>query len=260
MELFDTHAHLDDEQLCDQLDEVIARAREANVTRILAVGTTRSSSERCVEIAGRYPEVFAAVGIQPNYCHEVVDGDWERIVELANAPKVVALGETGLDKYWDYCPWDVQVDFFRRHISLAAERQLPFIVHMRECESEMLETLQAARTQWGALSGVMHSFTGNLETAESCIEMGLYISFAGMITYKNASGLRSVAEEIPEDRLLIETDAPYLSPVPVRDRRPNEPAHLLHTARALAVTCRLTLEELAEATTANARRLFLRER
>jgi TatD DNase family protein len=168
---------------------------------------------------------------------------------------VVALGETGLDHYWDYTPRQVQQDYFDRHIRLSQARDLPLVIHMRDCEPEIVSMLRGGRGR-GPLRGVMHSFTGTTETAAECLELGLYISFAGMVTYKKSEQLRRVAAIVPPDRLLIETDSPYLSPEPNRGRRPNEPAWIVHTARCLAEVRGTTVEELATQTTDNARRLF----
>lgn len=251
----DTHAHLDDEPFAQILDEVLQRARAVGVEAIVAVGTTAASSGECVELAGRYRDVFAAVGLQPNYCGQCDPQDWEQIVRLSQHERVKALGETGLDAYWKHTPFSLQQDYFDRHLRLAQQTGLPFIVHMRDCETEVLAMLQEAALR-GPLRGVMHSFTGSAETARQCLELGLYISFAGMVTYKNAAGLRAVACGIPDDRLLIETDCPYLAPHPQRGQRPNEPSLIVHTAACLAAARGVDVTRLAPQTTENARRLF----
>jgi TatD DNase family protein len=207
-----------------------------------------------VRLAADHPAVFAAVGIQPNYCGQAQSGDWERVLKLVNSPKVVAIGESGLDRHWNYSPFDVQQDYFDRHLRLAQERDLPFVVHTRESDADVLVMLRDARLR-GALKGVMHSFTGTAATAAVCVELGLYISFAGMVTFKKSNDLRAVAAGVPDDRILIETDSPYLSPDPLRGNR-NEPANLLHTARLLAEVRKVSLEEFARQTTANAQALF----
>ena len=253
--LFDTHAHLDDEQFNGIREAVIGRAVEAGVHSMIAMGTTASTSRQCVEIATQSPHVWASVGVQPNNAHEATLEDWDVIQGLTSQQRVVALGETGLDRYWDRCPFDIQVEWFERHVRLSQETGLPFIVHMRECETDIIEWL----TRWSdgdVLNGVMHSFTGSLTTAEAAMELGLDISFAGMVTFKNAADLREVASQIPLDRLLIETDAPYLAPHPKRGQRPNEPALLVHTARCLAEVLGVAFEELARQTTLNACRRF----
>jgi TatD DNase family protein len=254
LKLFDTHAHLDQEEFDADRPDVFTRARQAGVATIIAVGATAGSSEACVALAASEEGVYAAVGIQPNYCAQAAAGDWQRVLDLVGAPRVVALGETGLDRYWDYTPFDVQQDYFDRHLRLSQQTGLPFIVHTRESDADVLAMLREARAR-GPLAGVMHSFTGTRETAAECLELGLYISFAGMVTFKKSEALREVAKTIPADRILIETDSPYLSPHPLRGKR-NEPAHLVHTAECLARERGQTLEEFADQTTANARRLF----
>jgi TatD DNase family protein len=249
IELFDTHAHLDQPEFDDDRAEMIARARAAGVQHMIAIAISADTSQVCVDLAAEY------VGMQPNYIAESKPGDWDSVVELANSPGVAAIGETGLDRYWDFTPFDVQQDYFDRHIRLAQERGLPFIVHMRDCDEDILIMLREARAR-GPLSGVMHSFTGSRAMAEECLAMGLYISFAGMVTYKKSDELRAIAAAVPDDRILIETDSPYLSPEPVRKIKRNEPAHVIHTATRLADVRGTTLELFAAQTTANAKRLF----
>jgi len=255
MQFVDSHCHLDDDQFDDIRATVVQRAVEAGVTRMVAVGTTLAASQKCTRLAHQYENVLAAVGIQPNYCAEAEPTDWDSIVKLAAEDGVVALGETGLDRYWDHTPLDVQRDYFDRHLRLSQSGGLPFIVHMRDCDEDILVALREARSR-GPLQGVMHSFTGSERTARECLELGLYLSFAGMVTYKKSTELRSVAAIVPDDRILIETDAPYLSPHPKRSQRPNEPALLVHTAACLAELRGVGLELFAEQTTTNARRLF----
>lgn len=252
--LIDTHAHLDAEEFAEDRAAVVRRAQDAGVGTILAVGTTADSSEATVHLAAEFPDVYAAVGIQPNYCAEAESGDWERILAMHTAPRVVAIGETGLDLYWDYAPLDLQRDYFDRHLRLSQESGLPFIVHLRESEAEILEMLEEARRR-GPLSGVMHSYTGSTEGAARCLELGLYISFAGMVTFKKSDELRTLAATIPADRILIETDSPYLSPHPLRGKR-NEPGNLVHTARCLAEARGEDADDFARQTTANAKKLF----
>jgi TatD DNase family protein len=198
--------------------------------------------------------VYAAVGIQPNYTGEAAEGDWEAVVELVRAPGVVAIGETGLDRYWDHTSFDVQQDYFDRHLRLSQETGLPFIVHLRECEADILAMLREARLR-GPLAGVMHSYTGTAAGAAESVELGLHVSFAGMVTFKKSAELREMAATVPDDHILIETDAPYLAPHPKRGRR-NEPALVLHTAECLAETRGVSLDDFARQTTRNARRFF----
>jgi TatD DNase family protein len=252
---FDTHAHLADTVFLDRVPEVLERAELAGVRHMLCVGTTAESSRQSVALANQYPSLFASVGIHPNYAHQATAEDWERIRELTNDNRVVALGETGLDRYWDDCPWEIQLANFERHWQLSQQTQLPVIVHSRDCDAEMVQALKQA-SQFGKLNGVMHSFAGSGETADACLKLGLYISFAGMVTYKKSESLREIAARIPDDRLLVETDSPYLSPEPKRSVRPNEPAMVIHTAACIAKCRGIGLLELGQLTTANAKRLF----
>lgn len=254
MNLFDTHLHLDEPAFDGDRDDVIERARQAGVRAMLTIGTTADSCSAAVELANSHKDIFAAVGIQPNYVAEEKPGDWEKIVALADEPRVIAIGETGLDRHWDYTPFDQQIEAFDRHLELSRRTGKPFIVHCRESEADVVSQLQNAATN-GTLNGIMHSFCGDQQTAESCLELGLMISLAGMVTFKRNDALREVARIVPRDRILIETDAPYLAPVPKRGKR-NEPAYVRHTAAVLADLFEMDLEEFAEITSENARRLF----
>lgn len=255
MEYFDTHCHINDKRFADDLPETIQRARDARVTRMVVIGVSHGTSAECARIAGEHEGVFAAVGIQPNYAHEVAAGDWDAILAMLEKPDVIALGETGLDRYWDDCPFDIQQDYFDRHLRASQELDVPFIVHMRECGEDVLVMLQEARKR-GPLRGIMHSFTGDKELMLACVELGMHISFAGMVSFKKSTELREVAAAVPDDRLLIETDAPYLSPEPMRKVRRNEPALVVHTAECLAKARETSVESLAEMTTTNARNFF----
>jgi TatD DNase family protein len=254
MALVDTHAHLDQEEFDADREAVIERAQAAGVEAIVAVGVTAASSAQVLALADRHACVFAAVGIQPNYTAQAESGDWQTIVELAARPKVVALGETGLDRYWTYSAFDVQQDYFDRHLRLSQERGLGVVVHTRDSDADVLAMLREARRR-GPLMGVMHSFTGSEETASECVALGLYISFAGMVTFKKSDALRAVAAKVPPDRILVETDSPYLSPHPLRGRR-NEPAHVVHTATCLAEVRGQSAADFFAQTTVNARTLF----
>jgi TatD DNase family protein len=254
MSLFDTHAHLDEEAFRQDVDDVIGRAVASGVVAILAVATTAESSRATTTLAARVPHVFASVGIHPNYAAQAQPGDWETIEGLSTAAKVIAIGETGLDRYWDHTPFDVQVDYFRRQIELAQRLDRPFIVHCREAESDVVAVLRESAGS-GQLKGIMHSFCGGRETLDAALELGMHISFAGMLTFKKNVELRELARCVPLDRLLIETDAPYLAPLPHRGKR-NEPAFVRHTAECLADVHGKPFEELAAITTDNALRLF----
>lgn len=252
--LVDTHAHLQDDRLRRDLPAVLARARAAGVVQTVAIGITADDSAEVVEIAAEHPEVFAAVGYQPNGLLDAVEDDWRRIVDLARAPRVVAIGETGLDRYWDRAPFPLQQEWFRRHLALARERDLPVVIHCREAEADVV----AALREFGPpIRGVLHSFTGTRAQAEAFLELGLRVSFAGMLTFGNKAldGLREAAAAVPLDRLLVETDSPYLSPEPRRGRT-NEPAHVAWTALKLAELRGLPPADLARAVASNARELF----
>jgi TatD DNase family protein len=252
--LIDTHAHLDEHAFATDLDEVLDRARQAGVEAVITIGVTVPTSEAALLLAKEYAPVHAVVGIQPNYVAEAGPDAMSIISALASDPHVVGVGETGLDRYWDYAPLELQREFFREHIALSRKVDKPFVVHCREAEADVVEVLQIAAFD-APLHGVMHSFSGDAATAEICLDLGMYISFAGMVTYKKNDDLRAVAKMVPLDRLLVETDSPYLAPTPVRGKR-NEPANVVHTARCLAEIHGLSLEELAQHTTRNARELF----
>jgi TatD DNase family protein len=255
MQLIDTHAHLDDERFAGDLADVLQRAADAGVVRVVAVATTAPSSAACVALAAAHEMLAATVGIQPNNVAEAAPGDWDAVIALARRPGVVALGETGLDRYWDRAPFAQQEDYFARHLGLARAIGCGVVIHCRDAEADVLRMLRADFDRHGPVRGVMHSFTGSLDTARSCLDMGLYLSFAGMLTYKNARALRDVAAQVPPNRVLVETDCPYLAPVPVRGQR-NEPAFVTHTAACLAQQMGMALDELARHTTRNARALF----
>ncbi len=252
--LIDTHAHLDEQSFEAEIDEVIERARAAGVRGIITIGITADSCRRAIALAEKYPAVWAAVGIHPNYAALASVDDWRVVCELAQHPRVVAVGETGLDRYWDHTPMEVQVDFFERHVALSRETNKPFIVHCREAEAETLAVLDREALH-GPLRGVMHSFCGSPETAQRCLDHGLWLSFSGMLTYKKNEELRALAASVPAHRILVETDCPYLAPVPHRGKK-NEPAFVARTAATLGEARGLTLPEIAELTTANARALF----
>ncbi|MHB9044512.1 MAG: TatD family hydrolase [Pirellulales bacterium] len=254
MPLFDAHAHLDQEEFDEDREAVIARAREAGVEEILAVGVSADSSEATVRLAQAHPGVYAAVGLHPNYCGQAVEGDWDRVAALARRGLAVALGETGLDRYREHTPFAVQQDYFERHLRLAQECDLPFICHCRQSEPDVMALLREARAR-GPISGVMHAFVGDAATARECLELGLYLSFAGMATFKKNDAIRAVAAAVPAERILVETDCPYLAPHPLRGKR-NEPALLVYTAACLAEVRGQSLDQFAAQTVANARKLF----
>jgi TatD DNase family protein len=262
MPYFDTHAHLNDEQFDSDRDEVLLRAANSAIAGMLCVGTSASSSETAVNLAESHPAVFAAVGIHPNSASEAGPDDWQRVVDLSAHPRIVALGETGLDRYRDYSPFPLQQEYLDRHLCLAQERGLPVIVHCRDAAAELLPMLRAAAAR-GLLRGVIHAFSDNAAMAAECVALGLFISFAGNVTYSNKKFdvLRAAAKTVPDDRLLIETDSPYLVPQVLRGRQDrNEPGNVVHTAAFLAELRTVSVDEIALLTTANARRLFQLDR
>jgi TatD DNase family protein len=252
--LVDTHAHLDDERLRADLDSVLNRAVCAGVEQIIAIGTTGETSAAAVELARAHAGVFAAVGIHPNDAAESGQRDWPRIADLIVRPGVVAVGETGLDRYWNRTPFPEQQAWFDRHICLAHERNLPIVIHSRDCQGDIIKQL---RGHGRPIRGVMHAFTGSWDEAQAYLELGLHVSFAGMVTFTNKglNGLRDVAARVPLDRLLVETDSPYLSPHPHRGQT-NEPARVALTAARLAEIRGVSLVDFARITTTNARSLF----
>jgi TatD DNase family protein len=253
--LIDTHAHLDDERFASDLAAILERASISGVVQTVTVATTAASSVVSVGLAQQYQPLFAAVGIHPNEAGAAGPTDWDEVVRLVERDRVVAVGETGLDRHWDSTPFPVQEDYFARHLELGRKGGRPVVIHCRDAEADVLRMLRADFERHGPVRGVMHSFTGDWALAEACLAMGLFLSFAGMLTYKNAGALREVAARVPLERLLVETDSPYLSPVPLRGRR-NEPAHVVHTAACLAGLHGVEADALAEQTTRNARVLF----
>lgn len=252
--LVDTHAHLVDHRLLERIDAVLAETRTSGVSQVLSVGTTAEDSRTTLELAQSRSGLFAAVGIHPNHAAEAATGDWSVIEQLASHPRVRAIGETGLDRHWDFTPFDLQQDYLDRHLGLAQSLDRPVIIHARECEADLIDQL-ARRGR--PISGVLHSFSGTLDDARAFLDLGLHISFAGMVTFssKSLDPLREVAAWVPLERLLVETDSPYLSPHPFRGKT-NLPARVAVTAQKLAEIRGMRLEELARATTENARRLF----
>jgi TatD DNase family protein len=254
MAFYDSHCHLDPMRYGEDLPQVIARARAAGVTKMTVIGTRAADSEAAADLAGREPGLVSAAGIHPNDVAEIAADEWDRVVRLLSTGRVRAVGETGLDWYRDFAPRELQRDFFDRHLRLAQDLVLPVVIHTRESIRDTLDMLHDALRR-GPLVPVLHSFTGSATEAAEAIDMGCYLGFAGMVTFRSAGDLREVAKTVPLERLLIETDSPFLSPEPFRGRR-NEPAHVIHTARCLAIARGEPLEKLAAATTANAERVF----
>jgi len=219
------------------------------------IGTRAADSEAAAELAAREPGIVAAAGIHPNDVAEAEPGEWDRIVRLAASGRAAAIGETGLDWYRTTAPPDLQRDFFDRHLRLAQQRRLPVVIHTRESIRDVLDMLREAVAR-GPLAAVLHAFTGTAAEAAEAIDLGCHLGFAGMVTFRSSATLREVAKTVPLERLLVETDSPFLSPEPLRGKR-NEPANVVHTARCLALARGEPFEQFAAVTTANARRVFL---
>ncbi len=257
MSLVDSHCHLDDSQFDSDRRAVIDRALAAGVELMLAVGSGDGPPdlEAGIRLAGEHPQIYATIGVHPHTASKVTAGTYRRLGELLAHPKVLAVGEIGLDYHYDFSPREVQRAVFVEQMRLARDARKPIIIHTREAWED---TLLLLREHWASagLGGIMHCFSGGPEEARECLEMGLHLSFAGVVTFPKAVRVQEAARIVPLDRLLVETDAPYLAPVPMRGKR-NEPAFVIHTARKLAELRGTAFEELASATTANFRRLCL---
>jgi TatD DNase family protein len=252
--LVDSHCHLDFPDFASELNAVMARASAAGVGAMLTISTHVRRFERLAAITGRFPNVCCSIGTHPHYASEERDIRLEELLEIAALPKVVAIGEAGLDYHYDTSHIDDQERGLRLHIAAARETGLPLVIHSREADERMASLLEEEMAK-GAFKAVLHCFTGGADLARRGLALGLYISFSGVITFKNSESLRAIAAEMPLDRVLVETDAPYLAPVPMRGKR-NEPSYVRHTARMLAEVRGLSEAEIAKATTANFFRLF----
>ena len=259
MTLVDSHCHLDDPQFDADRQEVIARARAAGVDMMLAIGTGRGPPhlDAAVRLAETHAQIYATVGVHPHDARKAGPETWQRLRELLAHPKVVALGEIGLDYYYDHSPQATQQAVFVEQLRMAASVRKPVVIHTRDAWTDTLRLLQEHWAGKG-LGGIMHCFSGGPEEAEDALAMGFCLGFGGVLTFPKADRVRAAAKLAPAGRLLVETDAPYLAPVPRRGKR-NEPAFVVETARRLAQLREATLEDLAAATTANFRRLCLPE-
>ena len=251
--LTDTHTHLHDPQFEKDLPEVLARAREGGVERMLTIGTDLESSRRAVELAGRHDFLYAAVGVHPHEVKDLREEDYTSLVELAGHPKVVAYGEIGLDYHYMHSPQDLQQQHFRRQVRLGRDLGLPLVIHTRQAPEKTLEILKEEGAE--QVGGVFHCFTEGPAVAQAALSLGFFISFSGILTFPKAVQLHEAAREVPPERLLVETDCPYLAPIPYRGKR-NEPAHVRHVAEQLSRLKSIPLEEIARQTSENARRLF----
>ncbi|MBW0370368.1 TatD family hydrolase [Ensifer adhaerens] len=252
--LIDTHCHLDFPDFEAERDDIIARAREAGVEQMITISTRVKRFETILAIAEAYPNVFCSVGTHPHNADEELDITTEDLVRLSAHPKVVAIGEAGLDYFYDNAPREAQVEGLRRHIAAARETGLPLVIHSRSADEDMAAIL-TEETGKGAFPFLLHCFSSGPELARVGVELGGYVSFSGILTFPKSEELREIAKTVPHDRMIVETDAPYLAPKPFRGKR-NEPAYVAHTAAVLAETIGVTTEEIARITTENAFRVF----
>jgi len=252
--LIDSHCHLDFPDFADELDDVIARARAAGIGRMVTISTRVRRHNELLAIADRFADVYCSVGTHPHYAHEELDVTAAELVRRTHHPKVVAIGEAGLDYHYERSPRQDQERGFRTHIKAARDTGLPLVIHSRDADQDTARILEQ-ETGEGAFPAVLHCFTGGPDLARRAIALGLFISFTGILTFKNSTALRAIAAELPADRILVETDAPYLAPGPFRGKR-NEPAFIVETAKVLAETRGVSSDEIARQTTENFFALF----
>ncbi|MFZ3311862.1 MAG: TatD family hydrolase [Xanthobacteraceae bacterium] len=252
--LIDSHCHLDFPDFATELDAVVARARAAGIERLVTISTRVHRQPDLLAIAERFPDVYCSVGTHPHHADEEPDVTAADLIAHARLPKVVAIGEAGLDYHYDNSPRAAQERGFRTHIAAARETGLPLVIHSREADDDMARILEE-ETGKGAFPAVLHCFTGGHDLARRALALGHFISFTGILTFKNSNGLRAIAAELPPDRILVETDAPYLAPGKFRGKR-NEPSYVVETAKVLAETRGVSFDEIANQTTANFFRLF----
>lgn len=251
--LIDTHAHLNAPEFAEDQDEVIARARENGVSTIINIGFNAETIPTCIELAEKYDFIYAVVGWHPQDAKDFRDEHLDLLTELSRHPKVVGLGEMGLDYYWDTSPKDVQAEVFRKQIRLARKLNLPIVIHNRDAHQDLITILREEKAE--EVGGIMHCFSGSWETAKMALDMNFYISFGGPLTFKNARVPKEVAVKVPLDRLLVETDCPYLTPHPFRGKR-NETGYVRLVCEEMANLHGKTFEEMAAITTQNAKKLF----
>ncbi|HSG29937.1 MAG TPA: TatD family hydrolase [Thermodesulfobacteriota bacterium] len=248
--LIDSHAHLGS---LENIDQAVQNALDNSVSNIINMSSDLPSAHETIEFINKYPGVYGAVGIHPHAAKTYSTEVFAELSELTNTEKIVAVGETGLDYFYDFSPRDIQKKSLQNHINLGIETGLPIVLHVRDCEDDMKTMLKD--NSCTDLKGVIHCFTGDYESAELYIELGFYISFSGILTFKRSEELREVAKKLPLDKLLVETDSPYLAPVPYRGKK-NEPAYVKHVAETLAQVREKSFEEIAQITTNNCKELF----
>ena len=252
--LIDTHVHLDDNRFSEDRDAVLTRAHEAGIEAFVTIGCDLATSQAAVRLAEQHPSVYASIGVHPHEVKHISDGWYDEFRRLAQTKKVVAYGEIGLDYHYNHSSPHEQRERFREQIQLARELELPVIIHTRDAQEDTVTILR--EEQAADIGGVLHCFSGDAWLAKDALDLGFYLSFSGIVTFQNATTLREIAKTVPLDRLLIETDCPYLAPVPYRGKR-NEPAYVAHVAQQLAaIHPSLTMEDIARNTTQNAKRLF----
>ncbi|MER9730765.1 TatD family hydrolase [Mesorhizobium sp. M0217] len=252
--LVDSHCHLDFPDFTEERAAIVARAKAAGIGHMVTISTRVKRFAQVLEIAESFDEIYCSVGTHPHNAGEELDVTAEDLVRLSAHPKVVAIGEAGLDYFYDKAPRDAQAQGFRTHIAAARETGLPLVIHSRDADDDMAAILED-ETGKGAFPFILHCFSSRRRLAEVGVALGGYVSFSGILTFKNSADLRAIAADVPHDRLLVETDAPYLAPVPFRGKR-NEPAYIAHTAKVLAETVGVGEAEIATLTTANFFRLF----
>ncbi|RWB98834.1 TatD family hydrolase [Mesorhizobium sp.] len=252
--LVDSHCHLDFPDFAEERAAIVARALAAGIGRMVTISTRVKRFQQVLEIAESFDEVYCSVGTHPHNASEELDVTREALVRLSAHRKVVAIGEAGLDYFYDHAPRDAQAQSFRTHIAAARETGLPLVIHARDADSDMAVILED-ETGKGAFPFVLHCFSSGRRLAEIGVALGGYVSFSGIVTFKNSAELRAIAADVPHDRLLVETDAPYLAPVPFRGKR-NEPAYVAHTAKVVAETIGVSEADIAAITTDNFFRLF----
>jgi TatD DNase family protein len=252
--LVDSHCHLDFPDFAPDLGAIVERATAAQVVRMVSISTRVRRFDKLLAVAEQFQNVYCSVGTHPHYAHEELDVTVDELIERSRHPKVVAIGEAGLDYHYDLSPRDAQEIGFRRHIAAARATQLPLVVHAREADADIGRILEEERGK-GAFPAVLHCFTAGRELAWRAVDLGFYIGFTGILTFKKSDELRAIAAELPADRILIETDAPYLAPGKFRGKR-NEPSYVTETARALAASRGVPFDEIARQTTENFFRVF----
>ena len=254
MELIDTHAHLTYKQFRDDFDKFLLRSKEAGVKGLVTIGTTPAEVANVIELIDKYENMYAGLGFHPHEAKDVTDDDLAMLKEVAKHPKVVAIGETGLDFFYDHSPREVQKQIFRKHLDIAVELDLPAVIHTRDAFDESMEVLEEYSDKLKKV--VIHCYSGSIAQTKLVLGRGYYVSFTGIVTFKKTDDVRTAAKMVPMDRLMIETDCPFISPAPVRGKKPCEPAFLKHTAAKIAEVKGMSLEDFADQVTATSKEFF----